>query len=102
MTPFALTPKEIQSLVFGSSKQLDDLDIGKAKEIGKGRSAQEYSFTVYHDQAPLTPNTRLGEDITIVDMYDGRYNVIFYIRTHVSFKDIKNYMDNYEDILIDK
>ena len=97
-----MTTEEIQSLVFGSSKQLDDLDIGKAKEIGKGRSAQEYSFTVYNDQAPLTPNTHLGEDITIVDMYDGRYNVIFYIRTHVSFKDIKNYMDNYEDILIDK
>ena len=97
-----MTPEEIQNLVLSASKQLDDIDVSKAKEIGKARSAQEYSFIVYHDKAPLTRISQLGEDITIVDMYDGCFNVIFYIRTHIPFKDIKIYMDRYEDILINK
>ena len=95
-----MKPEEIQKLVINVAKELDSVDVNKAKEIGKGRSAQEYSFIVYHDQAPLTPKTKSGEDITIVDMYDGCFDIIFYIRTHISFKDIKNYMDKYEDILV--
>jgi len=95
-----MKPEEIRKLVINVAKELDDIDVSKCKEIGRGLSSQEYTFIVYHDQAPLTPKTKSGEDITIVDMYDGCFDIIFYIRTHLSVKDIKNYLHKYEDTLI--
>jgi|TARA_R110000744_G_scaffold62471_5_gene128932 hypothetical protein len=87
-----MTPKEIEKLVVGGHLY-DSINTDKSIEIGRANDIEGYSYIVYKAKNPYPPH----EDLTIIELNNSSDSITVHIKTHISFKDIEDYIQYFQD-----
>ena len=90
-----MKPEEIQKLVV-TGNRYDSINTDKSIEIGRANDIEGFSYTIYHEKNPYVS----GENLTVIDLYDGWDNIIIYVKAPISFKEAEDYIQYFQDDLI--